>query len=180
MRFEKITYDQWLTEMTKYFGGLDENTTKEVKKMYENIKLPKRATKHSAGYDFFIPSDLNIPMEQYALIPTGVRWVCDNDEDKNKVLMIYPRSGLGFKTGMRLANTVGVIDADYYEADNEGHIMIKMYNPMGLHTNPTGNVKIESGTAFAQGVITQYYTVDDEDEIVDKRTGGMGSTDENE
>lgn len=178
MRFEKITYDQWLTEMSKYFGKLDDKTVSEIKKMYDDIKLPQRATKHSAGYDFFIPADINIPMEQYALIPTGVRWVCDKEEDKDKVLMLYPRSGQGFKTGMRLANTVGVIDADYYEADNGGHIMVKMYNPMNLHSNPTGNIKIEGGTAFAQGVITKFYTCDDEEDVETERTGGMGSTDE--
>ena len=114
MHFEKITYDQWLKDMTKYYGGLDENKTEEVSNMYKDIKLPKRATKHSAGYDFFIPANLLIPMEENVVIPTGIRWVCDKEKDKNKVLSIYPRSGLGFKTGIHLMNTVGIIDADYY------------------------------------------------------------------
>jgi dUTP pyrophosphatase len=177
MHFEKITYDQWLKDMTKYFGGLDEKTTEEVSNMYNDIKLPKRATKHSAGYDFFIPANLLIPMEENVVIPTGIRWVCDKEEDKNKVLSIYPRSGLGFKTGIHLMNTVGIIDADYYEADNEGHIMIKMCNPMGLHTNPRGNIEIKIGEAFAQGIITQFYACDNEEEVTAERTGGMGSTD---
>lgn len=177
MHFEKITYDQWIKDMTKYFGGLDEKTTEEVSNMYKDIKLPKRATKHSAGYDFFIPANLLIPMEENVVIPTGIRWVCDKEEDKNKVLSIYPRSGLGFKTGIHLMNTVGIIDADYYEADNEGHIMIKMCNPMGLHTNPRGNIEIKIGEAFAQGIISEFYTCDNEEKVETQRTGGMGSTD---
>ena len=177
MHFEKITYNQWLTDMTKYFGGLNEEKTEEISNMYKDIKLPKRATKHSAGYDFFIPANLLIPMEENVVIPTGIRWVCDKEEDKDKVLSIYPRSGLGFKTGIHLMNTVGIIDADYYEADNEGHIMIKMCNPMGLHTNPRGNIEIKIGEAFAQGIITQFYACDNEEEVTAERTGGMGSTD---
>jgi dUTP pyrophosphatase len=177
MHFEKITYNQWLTDMTKYFGGLNEEKTEEISNMYKDIKLPKRATKYSAGYDFFIPANLLIPMEENVVIPTGIRWVCDKEEDKNKVLSIYPRSGLGFKTGIHLMNTVGIIDADYYEADNEGHIMIKMCNPMGLHTNPRGNIEIKIGEAFAQGIISKFYTCDDEEKVETQRTGGMGSTD---
>ena len=69
------------------------------------------------------------------------------------------------------------IDADYWEGDNEGHIMLKIYNPMNLHSEPTGHLQVKSGEAIVQGVITQYYTCDDEEEIVDERKGGMGSTD---
>lgn len=177
MRFEKISYEQWVTEISKYFGNLNDEVMHEIKQMYEDIKLPQRATKHSAGYDFFIPADIEIPMEQYALIPTGIRWICDNDEDTNKVMMIYPRSGLGFKTGTRLANTCGIIDADYYQSDNEGHIMIKLYNPMNLHSVPNGNINIKKGDAFVQGIITKFYTCDNEVEITQERNGGIGSTD---
>ena len=173
MHFEKITREQWVKDMVN-LHHLEHPTAedfKEINKIYDGIKLPKRATKYSAGYDFYVSGDTPLPSGSSAVIPTGIRWVCDKEEDKNKVLQIYPRSGLGFRTGVRLMNTVGIIDADYWEGNNEGHIMLKLYNPMDspLH--------IEDGGAIVQGVSTEYHTCDEEEEIVEKRTGGMGSTD---
>ena len=173
MHFEKITREQWTKDMMDLyqFENPSKEHLEEINKLYDNIQLPKRATKYSAGYDFYVSGDVLIPMEHAGVIPTGIRWVCDKEEDKNKVLQIYPRSGIGFRTGVRLMNTVGIIDADYWEGNNEGHIMVKLYNPMDspLH--------IEDGEAIVQGVITEYHTCDDEEEIVEKRIGGMGSTD---
>ena len=173
MHFEKITREQWVKDMVNLYHleSPTEENFREINKLYDGIKLPKRATKHSAGYDFYVSGDVIIPTEESGVIPTGIRWVCDKEEDKNKVLQLYPRSGIGFKTGVRLMNTVGIIDADYWEGNNEGHIMLKLYNPMDspLH--------VEDGGAIVQGVITEYHTCDDEEEIVEKRTGGMGSTD---
>ena len=179
MHFEKITREQWVKDAVNLLS-LEHPTAenfRDINKLYDNIKLPKRATKHSAGYDFYVSGDVIIPMEESGIIPTGIRWVCDKEEDKNKVLQLYPRSGIGFKTGVRLMNTVGIIDADYWEGNNEGHIMLKIYNPMNLHSNPTGHLQIKDGEAIVQGVITEYHTCDNEEEIVEKRTGGMGSTD---
>ena len=179
MHFEKITREQWVKDVINSYQleYLTEGHFEKINKLYDGIKLPKRATKYSAGYDFYVSGDVLIPMEHAGVIPTGIRWVCDKEEDKNKVLQIYPRSGIGFRTGVRLMNTVGIIDADYWEGDNEGHIMIKLYNPMNLHSNPTGHLQVKNGEAIVQGVITEYHTCDDEEEIVEKRTGGMGSTD---
>ena len=173
MHFEKITREQWMKDMMDLyqFENPSKEHLEEINKLYDNIQLPKRATKYSAGYDFYVSGDVLIPMEHAGVIPTGIRWVCDKEEDKNKVLQLYPRSGIGFKTGVRLMNTVGIIDADYWEGNNEGHIMVKLYNPMNSHLH------IEDGEAIVQGVITEYHTCDDEEEIVEKRTGGMGSTD---
>ena len=173
MHFEKITREQWVKDMTYLHPSehLTEERLEEIDKLYDGIKLPKRATKHSAGYDFYISGDALIPPRNSGTILTGIRWVCDKEEDKNKVLQIYPRSGIGFRTGVRLMNTVGIIDADYWEGNNEGHIMVKLYNPMDSH------LYINDGDAIVQGVITEYHTCDDEEEIVEKRTGGMGSTD---
>ena len=173
MHFEKITREQWVKDMVNLLS-LEHPTAedlKEINKLYDGIKLPKRATKYSAGYDFYVSGDGAIPIGDSVIIPTGIRWVCDKEEDKNKVLQIYPRSGIGFKTGLRLMNTVGIIDADYWEGNNEGHIMVKLYNPMDSHLH------IKDGDAIVQGVITEYHTCDNEEEIVEKRTGGMGSTD---
>ena len=173
MHFEKITREQWVKDVINSYQleYLTEGHFEKINKLYDGIKLPKRATKYSAGYDFYVSGDVAILSKDSYIIPTGIRWVCDKEEDKNKVLQIYPRSGMGFKTGVRLMNTVGIIDADYWEGNNEGHIMLKLYNPMGspLH--------VEAGEAIVQGVITEYHTCDDEEEIVEKRTGGMGSTD---
>ena len=179
MHFEKITREQWVKDMVNlhHLEHPTEENFKEINKLYDSIKLPRRATKYSAGYDFYVSGEVIIPMENSGVIPTGIRWVCDKEEDKNKVLQLYPRSGIGFKTGVRLMNTVGIIDADYWEGDNEGHIMLKIYNPMNLHSNPTGHLQVKSGEAIVQGVITKYHTCDNEEEIVEKRIGGMGSTD---
>ena len=173
MHFEKITREQWMKDMVNLYSfesPLEENLEK-INKLYDGIKLPKRATKYSAGYDFYVSGDAFLPVGNSGVILTGIRWVCDKEEDKNKVLQIYPRSGIGFRTGVRLMNTVGIIDADYWEGNNEGHIMVKLYNPMDSHLH------IKDGDAIVQGVITEYHTCDDEEEIIEKRTGGMGSTD---
>lgn len=173
MHFEKITREQWVKDAVNLLS-LEHPTGedfKEINKLYDGIKLPKRATKYSAGYDFYASGEVIIPPRDSGIIPTGIRWVCDKEEDKNKVLQLYPRSGIGFRTGVRLMNTVGIIDADYWEGNNEGHIMVKLHNPMDSH------LYINDGDAIVQGVITEYHTCDDEEEIVEKRTGGMGSTD---
>ena len=133
---------------------------------YAEIILPKRATSGSAGYDFFAPKDFSLAPGETAKIATGIRVKID----EGWVLKIYPRSSLGFKYRLLLDNTVGIIDSDYYNADNEGHIFIKMTN--------CGNkdLSVEKGKAFAQGVFVEYgITVDDECDA--ERTGGFGSTD---
>lgn len=136
------------------------------KATYEQIKLPKRATAGSAGYDFFAPYTLNVAPQQTIKVATGIRAKIDN----GWVLKIYPRSSLGFKYRLTLNNTVGIIDSDYFNADNEGHIFIKMTN---CGDTP---LTVEKGVAFAQGVFVEYgITVDDDCDGV--RTGGIGSTD---
>ena len=137
--------------------------------VYSNIKLPTRATKSSMGYDFFAPDNITLKPGSNLTIPTGIK--CQLDEDKG--LFIFPRSGLGFKYKVHLANTVGLIDADYFNnKDNEGHIMIKICN------GSTETITIKQGEAFAQGVILQYFKVDDEITPDKERQGGLGSTTE--
>lgn len=133
---------------------------------YNDITLPKRATSGSAGYDFFAPFDISLAPNETIKVPTGIRVRIDD----GWVLKIYPRSSLGFKYRLTLNNTVGIIDSDYYHADNEGHIFIKMTN---LGDKP---LLVEKGKAFAQGIFVEYgITVDDDCEEV--RKGGFGSTD---
>lgn len=150
--FEKVSREQYLAD-----GG-DENA-------YDNIKMPVRATAGSAGYDFFAPVTLSVRAGGTVKVPTGIRCRMDND----RFLAIFPRSGLGFKYRLALDNTVGIIDADYYCADNEGHIMIKMTN------NGTRDLVVEAGKGFAQGIFLNYCLTDD-DSASSSRTGGFGST----
>lgn len=136
------------------------------KEEYEKIALPARATAGSAGYDFFAPKSFSLLPNEGIKIPTGIRAKID----EGWVLKIYPRSSLGFKYRLSLDNTVGIIDSDYYFAENEGHIFIKMTN--------CGDKElfIEEGKAFAQGIFIEYgITVDDNASAL--RTGGFGSTD---
>ena len=129
------------------------------------VSLPKRATAGSAGYDFVSTLDVTIPAGGTALIPTGIR----AEMEPGWVLLLFPRSSLGFKYGMRLSNTVGVIDSDYAFAKNEGHIMVKLRNPL---SEP---VTIGRGERFCQGVFLPFGTAE-EDEVLTGRTGGFGST----
>ena len=118
-KFYKVSYQQFEEAYLDY----DPNASREqIQNIYESIQLPKRATKGSAGYDFYTPVDICLKPQETIKIPTGIR--CEMNE--RWVLMIYPRSGLGFKYRLQLNNTVGVIDSDYFYSDNEGHIFIKM------------------------------------------------------
>ena len=134
---------------------------------YDDIKLPVRATKNSAGYDFFAPFDFTLASGESIKVPTGIRVLLDDD----KVLLIAPRSGLGFKYRLQLDNTLGVVDADYSGSDTVGHIFIKI-----THDSKEGKtLSVKKGEAFAQGIIVQFFkTVDDN--ATEERNGGFGST----
>ena len=129
------------------------------------IPLPRRATAGSAGYDFICPADVTLQPGEAITISTGIR--CEMQP--GWVLMIFPRSGLGFKHQVRLANTVGVIDADYFHAANEGHIMVRIVNG-GDHT-----VSIAKGDRFCQGVFLPHGLAEEE-AVLSGREGGFGST----
>lgn len=173
MKFEKVSYEQFKKDIIDTFNMEDDykinpsETEGFIKDTYNNIKLPKRATTGSAGYDFFSPLNIYLKPNETFKIPTGIRVSLDED----KVLMCFPRSGLGFKYRLQLDNTVGIIDADYYYANNEGHIMLKITND----GKSDKKVFVDKGEGFAQGIIVQYFKTDDDDSI-EKRTGGFGST----
>ena len=157
-KFYKVSLEQYLKD--------NENSNAE---QWENIKIPKRATAHSAGYDFFSPIDFELNPGETIKIPSGIKVELDDD----KFLSVVPRSSLGFKYRLQLDNTVGIIDADYYNnSNNEGHIFIKMTND----TNSDKVVKIKKGEAIAQGIILQYFLTNDDDATA-IREGGIGSTD---
>lgn len=165
-KFEKVEFEDFLKAYAGSFGEIDEDYVREI---YDNIKLPQRATAGSAGYDFYAPYDLYFENAYSILIPTGIRVKIDD----GWVLNCYPRSGLGFKYKLRLNNTIGVIDSDYYYSDNGGHIFAKMEM-----TVPTGYAftTIKRGKAFMQGIFTPYGITYD-DNVTEIRNGGIGSTD---
>ena len=137
----------------------------DMEGFYQNVKLPYRATSGSAGYDFYSPIDITLKPGETAKIPTGIR--CKIDE--GYVLQIYPRSSLGFKYQMALLNTVGIIDSDYYNADNEGHIIV------GVVNRGEKELVIKAGDRFVQGIFYKYYLAK-EDDTKQERHGGFGST----
>lgn len=163
-KFHKVSLYQFINDWMDTFPGYEEN---QVKTIYESIRLPKRATTGSAGYDFYSPIDITLPPGKEIKIPTGIRV----EMEEGWVLMCYPRSGLGFKYRLQMNNTVGIIDSDYFNSDNEGHIFAKITND----TKEGKTVEIPAGTGFMQGIFTEYgITVDDE--VEELRNGGFGST----
>lgn len=162
MKFSKVSSNQFFEDCVKLFGTVDEDLVDEL---WESIKLPKRGTKGSAGYDFFSPINIQLMPGQEITVPTGIR--CEMED--GWVLTCHMRSSLGFKYQLALANTTGIIDQDYAYADNEGHIMAKLVN--------RGNqpVEINIGEKFMQGIFLQYGITEDDD-TVEERTGGIGST----
>lgn len=165
IKFEKITYDQYkkdtLGDEFQYSLFSDEN-----RKEYDEIIIPKRGSKYSAGYDFYAPREVSIRPGDSVLIHTGIRAIMPGA----LFLAIHVRSSLGIKYNVNLANCTAIIDADYRNASNEGHIMLKLIN-YGTQT-----VTIPKGKAFAQGIFTIYHVTDD-DAASAERTGGIGSTD---
>lgn len=161
--FQKVSFSQFDADFKKNFPEYE-----NVREIYDAIKLPKRATTGSAGYDFYAPVDITLEKGKSVLIPTGIR----SKIEDGWVLQIFPRSGLGFKHRVQLDNTVGIIDADYYNSSNEGHIMIKL----SCDAHDDGHtVSLSAGDGFAQGIFLQFgITVDDDASGI--RDGGFGST----
>lgn len=163
-KFEKVSYEQFKKD---YIDCFNEESDEKIKEIYDNIKLPKRATKGSAGYDFYSPITFTLKPCETIKIPTGIRVKIED----GWFLANFPRSGLGFKYRLQLNNTVGIIDADYYNALNEGHIMSKLTND----SKENKDVLITAGNGFIQGIFLPFgITVDDESDEI--RTGGFGST----
>lgn len=141
----------------------------EIVEKYKNqdLILPERKTKGSAGYDIASRTDMIIKAKEIAFVPTGIKAYMESDE----VLQIYPRSSLGFKKHLFKVNSVGIIDSDYYNnPDNEGEISLILYN-FGDQ-----DVHIQKNERIAQGVFMKYLKADNDNTLL-KRLGGFGSTD---
>lgn len=165
-KFEKVSLNEFKKSIKEEFGS--DYTDEQIEDMYAKIKLPKRATIDSAGYDLFAPFDFELKPNEVIKIPTGIRVSISG----GWFLGCFPRSGLGFKYCETLANTVGIIDSGYYNSDNEGHIMAKIIN---RSTNSLV-MSVKAGQGFIQGIFLPFgITIDDDAEGI--RNGGFGSTD---
>lgn len=142
----------------------------EVKNNFkkQNVEaiFPKRATKNSAGYDFYSPIDTIVKAHQMQMIWTDIKSQFNPDE----VLLLCVTSGMG-KYGIMLANTLGVIDSDYFENENnDGNIGFRLYN------FSDNDYVVKVGDKIGQGIFTKFLTIDNEQEITNVRKGGFGST----
>ncbi len=151
-KFEKVSID----EFSKYYD----------KTMYEEYDLPKRMTRHSAGYDFLAIEGFTIKPGEIKKIPTGYKATFGNDE----MLMLLVRSSMGFKYNVRMTNQVGIIESDYYNnIDNEGHMFVSLQN------EGDRDFVVKKGEGYAQGIFTKFLICDD-DITTNERQGGLGST----
>lgn len=181
-KFEKVSFEQFKKDWLDTFYDINDSSIgvdkieNKIRNIYDNIKLPKRSTSGSAGYDVFSPIDFEMYHNESIKIPTGIRCVIQSDW----FLALFPRSGQGFKYGVHLANSTAIIDADYSGAKNEGHIFVKLVNDSVLTEDDLIDSKnhfsVKAGQAFCQGIFLPYgVTVDDNTDGV--RVGGLGSTD---
>ncbi len=153
--FEKISFKQFKKDVC------DDNEA------YENYDLPKRSTRHSAGYDFHSPIQFTLNPGEIKKVPLGVKFNMNEDE----MLMLVVRSSMGIKYNVRMCNQVGIFESDYYNnADNEGHAWCCLQNE--------GNIpyEVKVNDRICQGIFTKFLTVDNEEEILIERKGGIGST----
>ena len=161
-KFRKVTQEQFKKDYLNIFECDNSNDCNDA---YNMITLPKRSTINSAGYDFISPISFILKPGESIKIPTGIR--CEINP--NYVLMIYVRSSIGFKYQTILTNGTGIIDADYFMANNEGHIMIKLRN------DGDEDLIVYAGERLVQGIFLPYgITVDDY--VEHERSGGIGST----
>jgi len=161
-KFHKVSFEQFKEDY-------DENKTEdEIKAIYEDsLVLPVRSSADSAGHDFVITKDISLAPGESVKIATGIR----SEIKRGWVLMLMPRSGLGSKFRMQLNNTVGVIDGDYFNAKNEGHILATITND----SNEGKTIELKAGERFMQGVFVPY-GITAEDKPLGVRTGGYGSS----
>ena len=156
-KFYKVSKEQYDNDLNNLLGIVNDS--------YDLVRIPVRATSGSAGYDFVSPVDFSLKPGETIKVPTGIR--CQME--KEYVLQVYPRSSLGFKYQLQLLNTVGIIDSDYFNADNEGHIII------GLVNRGEKTVDIKAGDRITQGIFVRYYLAEEEENNT-QRKGGFGST----
>lgn len=165
--FERVSFEEY---QRAWFGENETPSPEDIQRLrkeWEQIRIPARATGGSAGYDFFLPRTMDFYPLKNQFFPTGIRCVMDEYEG-DIFLALVPKSGLGCKYGMRLLNTMGVVDKDYAHSGNEGHIMCGMSVERELH--------LTAGDKFMQGILLPFATFSDEVKPTAIRDGGFGST----
>lgn len=163
-KFHKVSLEQF----AKDYSENKEIDDFEISKVYnEVLTTPVRSSEGSAGHDFILTEDISLEPGETVKILTGIR----AEIAEGWVLLLAPRSGLGSKFRMQLNNTIGVIDSDYFEADNEGHIMATITND----SNEGKKLTLKAGDRFMQGFFVPYGITED-DVPLGKRTGGYGSS----
>lgn len=167
MIFEKVSTMAWMKSILK---AIPHFTLKEVEQSYKQIRLPERATKHSAGYDFFAPVRITIPPHSSCTIPTGIKCRFNAEEKKLWYLALHIRSSVGIKRGVIMSNGVGIIDADFYNnPENEGNITLAL-------TNTSSCTQVfDAGDRICQGIFSIYGLAEDDD-AEEERSSGIGST----
>ena len=167
MHFERTSYSVFADDVRKYFS----ETIKPEKLFasWNNIKIPQRKTEYSAGYDISTPLAITIPPHSKIVVPTGIRAVFAPEEMESWHLQMYVRSSVGIKDEVMLSNNTGVIDSDYYTAENEGDMMLALFN--------TGDnlVQYKAGDRICQAVFVLHGITTD-DMASGNRRGGLGST----
>lgn len=165
--FYKVSLKQFKEDYLKLFSD-STKTDGEIEEMYNQIKLPQRATSGSAGYDFYLPFEITLKAGEEITIPTGIRFKCEQDY----ALFVFSKSGLGTKSRLQLNTTVSIIDSDYFYSDNEGHMMYRI-----IHDSRDENavLNLKQGKGFLQGVFIKY-GITESDQATGVRNGGFGST----
>lgn len=157
--FEKVSYGQYANDTGGHSPVKQEG--------FKTLKLPRRSTKKSAGYDFYAPCDIYIEPGETRKVFTGIKAFMKD----NEYLEIVPRSSLGIKHHIGIANTVGIIDSDYYNnEDNQGHIVVALVN------NGDEPLALKAGDKFCQGIFKCYLVTNDDEPESEVRKGGVGST----
>ena len=167
MRFERVSYSAYADDVRKHFSE-----TIKPEKLFDswnNIKIPERKTKYSAGYDICCPLDISIAPHSKIVVPTGIRAVFAPEEMESWHLQMYVRSSVGIKDEVMLSNNTGVIDPDYFQGLNEGDMMLALFN--------TGDnlVQYKAGDRLCQAVFVLHGITTD-DKATGQRIGGLGST----
>ena len=135
-------------------------------KLSEEGIIPTRATKNSAGYDFYVPVNTLIKAGEKVGIPSYICAYMQEDE----YLSIHIRSSMAIKKGLELVNQTGIVDSDYYHnPENMGHIIIWVKN------TTSEDILLKQGDRIAQGIFHKYLKADDDD-AKEVRLGGFGST----
>ena len=167
MRFERVSLSAFMDDVRKHYS--ESMRAEDIMAAWNNIKIPERKTKYSAGYDICCPLDISIGPHSKIVVPTGIRAVFAPEEMESWHLQMYVRSSVGIKDEVMLSNNTGVIDPDYFQGLNEGDMMLALFN--------TGDnlVQYKAGDRLCQAVFVLHgITIDDK--ATGQRIGGLGST----